>query len=60
MPDGKPAMVPCVNLLPDMQCAIFNHPERPKVCAGFKPEPEMCGSSPDEAARNFKWLLGME
>ena len=49
MPHGKPAGIPCVQLLPDMRCAIFGRPERPAFCASLRPTQEMCGSSPREA-----------
>jgi len=57
MPEGKPAMTPCIHLLPDKKCAIFNHPDRPAVCSGFKPEFIICGHSFEDAAVNFRWLL---
>jgi hypothetical protein len=44
MPHGKPAGVPCVQLLPDYRCAIFGRPERPAVCASLRPTNEMCGA----------------
>ncbi len=44
MPNGKPAGVACVQLLPDMRCAIFGQPERPAVCASLRPTQEMCGA----------------
>ncbi len=49
MPDGKPAGVPCVHLTPDLRCAIFGHPDRPRVCASLQPSREMCGSGAREA-----------
>ena len=49
MPQGKPAGVPCVNLDENMRCKIFDHPDRPRVCASLQPNPEMCGSSAQEA-----------
>jgi len=51
MPDGKPAGVPCIHLDDQMQCKIFNHPDRPKVCSQFKPEPIICGRSAEEAMK---------
>ena len=51
MPHGKPAGIPCVQLLPDMRCAIFGRPERPAVCAAFDADAEACGSSNEEALR---------
>lgn len=49
MPRGKPAGVPCVQLLPDFRCALFGRPERPAVCASLRPTQEMCGASREEA-----------
>lgn len=49
MPWGKPAGMPCVQLLPDYRCALFGRPERPGVCVGLRPTEEMCGASRDEA-----------
>jgi hypothetical protein len=49
MPNGKPAGIPCVQLLPDYRCALFGHPERPAVCVSLRPMAEMCGASPAEA-----------
>lgn len=43
MPHGKPAGIPCVQLLPDYRCALFGHPERPAVCGGLQPNEPMCG-----------------
>ncbi|HIQ52645.1 YkgJ family cysteine cluster protein [Halopseudomonas pachastrellae] len=56
MPGGKPAGVPCVQLLADMRCAIFGSPERPAVCAGFLPEESVCGQSRADALRIIGWL----
>lgn len=44
MPHGKPAGIPCVQLLDDQRCALFGHPSRPAVCAGLRPTPAMCGA----------------
>lgn len=50
MPDGKPAGVICVNLDPETYlCRIWNTPDYPVVCRGLRAEPEMCGSSSEEA-----------
>jgi hypothetical protein len=50
MPDGKPAGVMCVNLDPEAYlCRIWNTPDYPAVCRGLRAEPEMCGSSREEA-----------
>ncbi|MET0263469.1 MAG: YkgJ family cysteine cluster protein [Rariglobus sp.] len=57
MPHGKPAGIPCVQLLPDMRCAIFGKPERPAFCASLRPSEEMCGTSTREA---MDGLLALE
>ncbi len=49
MPHGKPAGIPCVQLLPDYRCALFGRPERPAVCVSLRPTDEMCGASRDQA-----------
>lgn len=49
MPQGKPAGVPCVQLLPDFRCALFGRPERPQVCASLRPSEGMCGTHREEA-----------
>jgi Fe-S-cluster containining protein len=49
MPQGKPAGVRCVQLLPDYRCALFGQPERPAVCVSLRPSVEMCGVNRDEA-----------
>jgi hypothetical protein len=49
MPLGKPAGVPCVQLLPDMRCALFGKPERPAFCVGLRPSMEMCGTDREAA-----------
>lgn len=48
-PRGKPAGVPCANLLPDLRCALFGRPERPAVCARLRPQPAMCGDTRESA-----------
>jgi Fe-S-cluster containining protein len=55
MPDGKPAGVRCIHLLDDYRCALYGNPQRPKVCVDFKPEPDFCGSTREEALR----ILGL-
>lgn len=57
MPQGKPAGVRCIQLLEDNRCAIFGRPERPAVCGGLQPAPEMCGASQAEA---LAWLARLE
>jgi uncharacterized protein len=49
MPHGKPAGIPCVQLLPDFRCALFGRPERPAVCVSLRPSEEMCGAAREEA-----------
>ena len=49
MPHGKPAGIPCVQLLPDMRCALFGRPERPAFCASLRPTESMCGAKREEA-----------
>lgn len=49
MPDGKPAGVPCIHLSDDYRCLIFGDQDRPAVCDQFKAEPEVCGTSREEA-----------
>lgn len=56
MSGGKPAGIPCVQLLPDLRCALFGRPERPAVCVSLRPSDEMCGASREEAlARLTAW-----
>ncbi|MDT8991043.1 YkgJ family cysteine cluster protein [Curvibacter sp. APW13] len=57
MPNGKPAGVRCVQLSDDHRCKIFGQPERPAVCGGLLPSPEMCGDSREQALR---WLGVLE
>ncbi|MGY8523788.1 YkgJ family cysteine cluster protein [Paracidovorax citrulli] len=57
MPDGKPAGVPCAQLLPDMRCGVFGRPERPTFCGGLRPSAEMCGGSREAA---ILWLTQLE
>jgi hypothetical protein len=57
MPQGKPAGVPCLHLLPDMRCAIFGQPQRPAFCAGLRASAEMCGESRGAA---LLWLAQLE
>ncbi|TDO99868.1 YkgJ family cysteine cluster protein [Marinomonas balearica] len=49
MPNGKPAGVPCLHLMEDRRCAIFNEPTRPKVCSDFAATHDFCGESTEEA-----------
>jgi Fe-S-cluster containining protein len=49
MPFGKPAGIPCVQLLPDFRCGIFGRPDRPAVCASLRPTLSMCGDTREAA-----------
>ena len=53
MPQGKRAGERCVQLLPDLRCAIFGKPERPAVCMSLRPSEAMCGASREEAMRTL-------
>jgi hypothetical protein len=57
MPQGKPAGVRCVQLLPDNRCAIFGQPDRPAFCGGLQPSLEMCGPDREYA---LAWLADLE
>jgi len=57
MPEGKPAGVRCVQLTPDNYCRLYGRPDRPAVCARLRPDPEMCGSTANEA---LAWLEELE
>ena len=59
MPKGKPAGVPCVQLADDLSCKIFQSPNRPKVCGGFKAESIICGDSAQEAYSIIASLEGI-
>lgn len=56
MPHGKPAGVPCVQLLPDLRCALFGQPERPAVCVSLRPTESMCGADRAAALRHLNAL----
>jgi uncharacterized protein len=51
MPHGKPAGIPCVQLLSDMKCALFGQPERPAFCVTLQPSASMCGAQREDALR---------
>ena len=57
MPRGKPAGVRCVQLTNDNRCRVFGLPDRPAVCVGLQPSPEMCRESADGA---LAWLSELE
>ena len=56
MPHGKPAGIPCVQLLPDLRCALFGKPERPSFCTGLRPTESMCGASRTDALARLSAL----
>ncbi len=57
MPEGKPAGIPCIQLTPDLRCALFGHPARPACCSGLQASPEMCGRDRGQA---LMWLTALE
>jgi Fe-S-cluster containining protein len=56
MPGGKPAGVRCVQLDDDNRCRIFGRAERPAVCGGLRPAPDMCGDSQKHALHYLQRL----
>jgi uncharacterized protein len=56
MSGGKPAGIPCVQLLPDFRCALFGKPERPAVCVSLRPTEEMCGANREQALEGLTAL----
>jgi Fe-S-cluster containining protein len=57
LPRGKPAGLPCPCLSAARLCTLYGRPERPAVCSSLRAEPEMCGSSREEA---LAWLARVE
>ena len=57
MPKGKPAGARCIHLTDNLKCAIYDSPDRPSVCDGFKADILVCGNSRNEA---LKILAGLE
>ncbi|MDA8098048.1 MAG: YkgJ family cysteine cluster protein [Nitrospiraceae bacterium] len=51
MPGGKPAGVPCVQLTAELTCAVYDHPDRPAVCASFPAMQDHCGENREEALK---------
>ena len=54
MPHGKPAGIPCIQLLPDLRCALFGDPRRPAVCTSLRPHAEMCGATREQALTSLE------
>ncbi|MDP1900110.1 MAG: YkgJ family cysteine cluster protein [Rubrivivax sp.] len=57
MPQGKRAGERCVQLDDTQRCRLFGRPERPAVCASLQPQPEMCGTTRQQA---MAWLGRLE
>lgn len=53
MPNGKPAGEPCIHLSVDWKCNIFHETSRPKVCADFQADRDLCGNSREIALINI-------
>ncbi|MBL7974740.1 MAG: YkgJ family cysteine cluster protein [Candidatus Kapabacteria bacterium] len=49
MPHGKPAGVRCVHLTNNNLCELFGTSLRPVFCSTLQPNPEMCGTTTEEA-----------
>ena len=56
MPEGKPAGQRCLHLDASLRCALFGDPRRPAVCATFKPEPQICGESREQAFSILRFM----
>ncbi len=56
MPRGKPAGTRCVQLDERNGCKLFGHPDRPAVCGGLQPQPEMCGDTREHALHYLRRL----
>jgi hypothetical protein len=56
MMGGKPAGIQCIHLSKEFRCEIFESPDRPKVCDGFKAEELVCGKNRKEALEILKNL----
>jgi hypothetical protein len=48
--------MPCVQLLPDMRCALFGKPERPAFCVSLRPSEDMCGCDAADAMDRLERL----
>ena len=56
MPGGKPAGTPCIHLNDSLGCKLFNDPRRPACCSAFRPDPDVCGTSREQAISLLKVL----
>lgn len=49
--------MPCPHLDEALRCRLFGRPERPAVCSGLQPHPDMCGT---ERGQAMAWLTRLE
>ncbi len=49
LPEGKPAGLACPALDSQGLCILYGDPRRPPVCSSLRADPEMCGTSREEA-----------
>jgi Fe-S-cluster containining protein len=56
MPNGKPAGIRCIQLDEENKCKLYGKTERPAVCVSFRPTPEICGGTAQEAYKNLAEL----
>ncbi|XOV84566.1 MAG: YkgJ family cysteine cluster protein [bacterium] len=56
LPLGKPAGVRCPHLSESLACLLWGDSRRPRVCAEFKPEPDICGSTRQEALQTLTFM----
>ena len=60
MPDGKAAGMPCIHLTANLECSIFDSPERPDFCIKFRAEKLVCGKTRQDAIRILAELEELE
>ncbi|MCG8613709.1 MAG: YkgJ family cysteine cluster protein [Pseudomonadales bacterium] len=56
MPLGKKAGERCIQLDAENKCKIFGDPLRPKVCSAFTADPDICGTTREDAIRVLNLL----
>jgi len=57
MPFGKPAGEACANLdKGSLRCLIWGEENYPNLCKSFRPEPQFCGTSRDEALQILRFV----
>ncbi|MEH6451925.1 MAG: YkgJ family cysteine cluster protein [Psychromonas sp.] len=56
MEAGKPAGIRCIQLNELNLCKLFGKAERPQVCSDFKPCPDLCATSNQQALINITEL----